>query len=98
MQNDSFYVTDTDTTNTINKLKSNKSKDPFEIKAGHFTSITSNPFLIEHLTKMMNNIFVDDTFDHPCDQIDKERASTTQITTVTSALYLLLLGSETEDD
>ena len=61
LENDSFYVTDTDTTNAINKLKSNKSKDPFKIKAEHFTTIASNPFFIEHLTKIINNIFADDT-------------------------------------
>ena len=42
MENDTFYITNTDIVNAINKLITNKSNDPFQIKAEHFTTITNN--------------------------------------------------------
>ena len=61
LENDSFYITDTHVTNAINKLKLNESKDPFEIKAEHFTSIISSQIIIGYISKIINDVFDKET-------------------------------------
>ena len=54
--NSNFYVTESDMTTVLNKLKSGKARDPFSLKSEHFISATS-PTFITHLTRLANNIF-----------------------------------------
>ena len=55
-KHDNFYVTENDVTTALKHLKTEKARDPFQLKAEHFIYAQSEQFTA-YLTELINNIF-----------------------------------------